>query len=92
MMRVRSDIHSLLRHMAEEQGVSMQVVLDRALEDYRRALVFEKAEQSYRTLRANREAWQQELDERALWDATLHDGLERHAQPSSPDDIFDVAY
>jgi predicted transcriptional regulator len=76
MIRVRGDIHALLQRLAEEDGISMQDVLGRALEEYRRARLFELADAAYEALRADPEAWQQELEERAGWDVTLMDGIE----------------
>ncbi|MGD0695420.1 MAG: toxin-antitoxin system protein [Terriglobia bacterium] len=54
----------------------MVSVLDEAVEEYRRRRIFEKAHAAYARLRKNRKAWKEELEERALWDATLSDGLE----------------
>lgn len=92
MIRVRSDIHTHLRDLAREQGISMQEVLARALEDYRRALMFERASQEYAALRADPQAWAEELRERALWDRTSMDGLEPAPQRPSSGDIYDVEY
>lgn len=76
MMRVRSDLHARLQQLAEAEGVNMQTLLDRALEQYRRARFFEQANAAYAALRADPEAWKAELEERAAWDATLMDGLQ----------------
>lgn len=76
MMRVRGDIHALLQQLAEEEGVSMQELLCRALEDYRRNLLFDRADAAYAALRADPDAWNQELEERAVWDVTLMDGID----------------
>lgn len=83
MMRVRSDIHALARQLAAEDRVSMQEVLDRALQDYRRARMFAKANQGYAALRADPEAWAEELEERRAWDSTLMDDVESELQPRS---------
>jgi predicted kinase len=76
MMRVREDIRALLLQLAEEEGVNMQEVLSRALEDYRRARLFERADAAYAALQADSAAWQQELEERRTWDVTLMDDID----------------
>lgn len=76
MMRVRTDIHARLQQLAQDEGISMQALLDRALEEYRRARLFARAHEAYAALRADPIAWQQELEERAAWEATLADDLE----------------
>jgi len=54
MMRVRADIDALLQRLADEDGVSMQDVLWRALEQYRCARLFEHADEAYAPCRAIR--------------------------------------
>jgi predicted kinase len=76
MMRVREDIRALLLQLAEEEGMNMQELLSRALEDYRRARLFERADAAYAALQADPAAWQQELEERRAWDVTLMDGID----------------
>jgi hypothetical protein len=54
----------------------MQTVLDEAIEQYRRDRFFQELNDGYARLQANPQAWQEELDERGLWDSTLSDGLD----------------
>jgi hypothetical protein len=82
MMRIREDIHARLQQLAQEEQINMQDVLERALEEYRRARLFERANEAYAALQADPEAWAQELQERDAWDGTLMDGIER--EPTAP--------
>jgi hypothetical protein len=66
----------ILRELAEQTGQSMSEILDKALDAYRRKLFFEQLNAGYAALRADPEAWAEELEERKLWDATLMDGLD----------------
>lgn len=66
----------ILRELAEQTGQSMTDVLDKALDAYRRKLFFEQLNAGYAALRADPQAWAEELEERKLWDATLMDGLD----------------
>lgn len=68
--------HQALKEMAEQTGKTMSEVLEKALDDYRRKLFFEGLAADYAALRADPEAWAEELAERARWDATLMDGLD----------------
>jgi hypothetical protein len=53
----------------------MTDVLDDAVETYERRMFLEGLNRDFAALRADRNAWNQELAERADWDATLADGL-----------------
>lgn len=68
--------HQILRELAEKTGQSMTDVLDKALDAYRRKLFFEQLNAGYAALRADPQAWAEELEERKLWDATLMDGID----------------
>jgi hypothetical protein len=53
----------------------MQAVLERAIDYYRRQQLFDEADAAYAALRSDPEGWQEELEERKLWEATLADDL-----------------
>lgn len=75
-IRIRTETHELLQHMAKQSGTSMQAVLERALEAERRRRLLDAANLAYAALQADGDAasrYRQELD---IWDATLEDGLE----------------
>jgi hypothetical protein len=68
--------HQLLLDLAEQTGQTITDVLDKALDTYRRKLFFDQMNAGYAELRADPEAWAEQLAERKLWDATLMDGLD----------------
>ena len=74
-VRISPRAHQLLRRMAEEEQQSMQSVLDRALECYRREKFLRAANADFAALRNDPRAWKEELRERELWEQTLGDGL-----------------
>ncbi|MDY7000480.1 MAG: toxin-antitoxin system protein [Thermodesulfobacteriota bacterium] len=74
-VRISRDAHAVLRQLAHQEGVSLQALLDRAVENYRRRLFLEKANAAYAALREDKAQWNEELSERGEWDATLQDGL-----------------
>ena len=71
----RPRAHELLRQRAEEEQQSIQSVLDRALERYRREKFLRAANADFEALRCDPEAWKEELQERESWEQTLADGL-----------------
>ncbi|NET58039.1 MAG: toxin-antitoxin system protein [Symploca sp. SIO2E6] len=68
--------HKTLINLAEASGETMQTVLDKAIENYRRYIFLVQANQAFAALRENDELWQEELAERDLWDQTLADEVE----------------
>jgi hypothetical protein len=75
-VRISSDTRQTLRQISATTGESMQAILDRAVEDYRRRVFLEQANRAFARLREDPEAWAAEQEERAAWDATLADGLD----------------
>ncbi|MBA4157860.1 MAG: toxin-antitoxin system protein [Gemmatimonadetes bacterium] len=64
-----------LRQLAKELGQPQPAVLDEALENLRRKQFFETLNRQYRALRSGSTAWDEETDERRLWDQTSADGI-----------------
>ncbi len=72
-VRISSTAYNTLKELAAHSGESMQAILDKAIEQYRRQSFLEAANQAYAALRNNSEAWQAEIEERQTWDITLAD-------------------
>jgi predicted transcriptional regulator len=75
-VRISDSTHAALRSLAAEGGQSMQAVIDKAIEDYRRRLFWERVENAAGDLRKDSASWQEELTERHVWEATLADDAE----------------
>jgi hypothetical protein len=75
-VRIKEETRAVLRELAKQAHEPMQETLAKAVETYRRQQFLEQASAAYAALRADPEAWRGELEERALWDTTLPDGLE----------------
>jgi len=73
---IGNTFYTILAELSASSGKSIQAVLEQAIEQYRRQQFLEAANQAYIALRNNSEAWQEELEERSVWDITLEDGLE----------------
>ena len=72
-VRISKGTRDTLRNLAAQSGESMQTIIDRAIEEYRRQSFMEEANKAYLALRENHEAWEAELKERREWEATLAD-------------------
>jgi hypothetical protein len=75
-IRVSTQTRDTLHELAQAAGVSMQKVLDSALEIYRRQQLLEQANAAYEQLRNAPVAWKELERERQEWDTTRADGLE----------------
>jgi hypothetical protein len=76
-VRVSSHTHALLSELAAEANESMQAVLDKAVERYRRESFLRAANRDFAALKRNPKAWKEELRERQVWEQTLMDGLDK---------------
>jgi hypothetical protein len=83
MMRMREETHQALHEIAAEEHASLQDVLAKAVDLYRRTRFFEQMNAAYDRLRSDPEAWAQELEEREAWDATLMDGIEAEPEDAA---------
>jgi hypothetical protein len=75
-VRLSAASHQRLRRLASETGEPMTSVLDKAIDIYERKRFLEGVNADFAALRNNPELWEEELEERRLWDATLADGLD----------------
>lgn len=79
-VRISDNSRAILRELAAKEKASMQAILDKALESYRRQLFLTEVNNAYAALRQDPEAWELVEKERTEWDATLGDGLEPEAK------------
>lgn len=74
-IRISAASHQLLKEVAQIENSPMQLILEKAIERYRRELILHKTNQAYDALRQDAEAWNEEERERESWDQTLDDDL-----------------
>jgi len=75
-VRVPSEIRRTLQQLATESQQSMQSVLAKAVEEYKRRWILERTNEAYAALRSQPDLWKEEQEERCVWEATLGDDLE----------------
>jgi predicted transcriptional regulator len=73
--KISEPTHTALKQLAEKTGKPMQLILDEAVELYRREKFFEELNSQVLATKANPQAWEEELAERRLLESTLADGL-----------------
>ncbi|MEP7340752.1 MAG: toxin-antitoxin system protein [Acidobacteriota bacterium] len=73
---ISTQAQSTIRALAEKTNLPAQEIVDRAVEELRRKLLFEEANAAYIALQEQSEAWNEIERERKDWDTTLADGLE----------------
>ncbi len=74
-VRLPETTRATLRELATQSGEPMSVVLEKAVEAYRRQCMLEQANAAYAALRADSAVWAEEMAERRAWEATLADDL-----------------
>ena len=73
-VRISEPSHQALRDLAEREQVSLQTVLERAIENYRRSRFLDALNARYEALRSDPQKWTAELNERNEWSGTAIDG------------------
>lgn len=74
-IRVSESTHAILACLASDTGSSMQEIVDKAVEEYRRKKLLEATNVAYAALRLNPDTRTELEQERAEWDAANLDGL-----------------
>lgn len=74
-VRISSNAREILRKLAAETGEPMQMLIEEAIEAYRRQRFLDDTNAAFAALRKNPKRWKAELGERKAWDRTLADDL-----------------
>jgi len=76
MVRMNPISYRILRELAEQDHKPLQTVMEEALKTYQAKRFFDDLDAYYAELRNDPQAWKEELEERALLDNTLMDGMD----------------
>ncbi len=74
-VRVSSNTKRQLDEIANEMGVSLTAAMDTVVREYRRRMWLEAVAAGYQSMRDSPADWAAEVENRALWDKTIADGL-----------------
>jgi predicted transcriptional regulator len=75
-IRISTQARRTIRALAEKTNLPAHEIVERAVEELRRKLLFEEANAAYAALQEQPEVWHEIERERAAWDTALADGLE----------------
>ncbi len=75
-VRISPETRESVQRIARESNESMQSVIAKAVEEYKRYLLIERTNEAFAALRVQPKRWAEELEERHLWNAILNDDLE----------------
>lgn len=73
---INESTHDQLLKLAEASGETIQAVLDKAVDNYRRHIFLTQANQGFVALKANKLLWEEEITERQAWDVAIADGVD----------------
>jgi hypothetical protein len=73
---INESTHHNLVKLAEASGETIQVILEKAVDNYYRHTFLTKANQGFAALKANKSLWEEEIAERQAWDVTIADGVD----------------
>ena len=76
-VRVAPETRAIIQELARESKQSMQELVARAVEHYRRQLMLRRTNEAFAALREQHGPPSKEGEDRLIWDAALADGLEK---------------
>lgn len=75
-VRIDTETYKELRRLSEQLKQPMQKVIREAFLEYKKKVLLSKTAEAFAALKENNKLWQEEIEERQLWDNTLQDGIE----------------
>jgi len=73
-VRITVADHAALNEIAKNSGKPMSEVLSEAIQELRRNRLLRQTNEAYLRLKQDPNAWEEESEERRIWDNTLADG------------------
>ena len=76
---ISKEAHQVITTIADTEGISVEGVIDKAVENYRRESLLRQTNKAFAVLRNDPSGWEDEQRERNDWNITLNDGLDDEA-------------
>jgi predicted DNA-binding protein len=76
-VRVDVETYEGLKKLSQQLNQPMQKIIQEALAEYKRKVLLSATAEAFSALREKRELWQEEIEERQLWESTLQNGIEK---------------
>jgi len=75
-VRIDDETNQVINDMSRTLSKTKKDILKDAVYQYRKIIFFKQVDNEYAELQSNREKWEEELQERNEWDATIGDGID----------------
>lgn len=76
-VRVDVETYEGLKKLSQQLNQPMQKIIQEALAEYKRKVILSATAEAFAALKENNKLWQEEIEERQLWENTLQDGIEK---------------
>jgi primosomal protein N'' len=76
VVRAHEATRAKLKQLSEQMGKPIAEVLAASVSAFEREQLIDQSNAAFAALRADTDAWDEELAERREWDATLRDGVQ----------------
>lgn len=76
-VRIDAETYKGLKKLSKELKQPMQKVIQEAFLEYKKKVLLSKTAEAFAALKKNNELWQEEIEERQLWDNTLQDEIKK---------------
>ena len=75
-VRIDEESNEILDELAERKSLPKRKIIREALLDYRRKHFLKQCAEAYKEFKSRTDHWNQEDEDRKIWNSTLNDGLE----------------
>lgn len=67
-VRINKTTYETIKKLLTELKKTMQSVIEKAIKEYQRKVILENTAKAFTKLKANKELWREEIEEREVWD------------------------
>ncbi|MGB9812173.1 MAG: ribbon-helix-helix protein, CopG family [Thermovenabulum sp.] len=71
-VRIDKSTYEAIKKLSTELKESMQSIIEKAIKEYHRKILLENTAKAFANLKSNKKLWQEEIEERNLWNHTLY--------------------
>jgi len=75
-IRVDIETYNGIKRLSEQLNQPMNKTVQDAIFEYKKKILLSKTAEAFAALKENSKLWQEEIEERKIWDNTLQDGIE----------------
>jgi hypothetical protein len=76
-IRIDKAVHNKLKDISHRMNKSMNSVIDEMVTEYRKKIFWDNVNNAFEVLQSNKMLWQEELNERKIWENSFLDSDEK---------------